>query len=235
VIVVCPWLQHVVDAIDPAKRVFLIENPPVCDPPGPDAAIRAQALRTRLEADGRQVVLYTGTFEVNQGLDLLMEAAPQVLARCPKAMFVLVGGETGQVSELRSRMARMRLSDHVRLTGQRPPDEMPAFMEMASVLVSPRLVGQNTPLKIYSYLQSGRPIVATNLETHTQVLTPETAILVAPEPAALAAGIVRILSDGGIADQLGRAGRRLVEERYSWPRFIEATHRLCTFLEERKA
>ncbi|MCU0612071.1 MAG: glycosyltransferase family 4 protein, partial [Candidatus Eisenbacteria bacterium] len=235
VIVVCPWLEHVARAIDPGKRVFLIENPPVCEPPGPDTAVRSRALRRSLEADGRQVVLYTGTFEVNQGLDLLMEAAPQVLARCPGALFVLVGGEAGQVSELRSRTERMGLTDHVRLTGQRPPEEMPSFMEMASVLVSPRLVGQNTPLKIYSYLQSGKPIVATDLETHTQVLTPETAILVAPESAALAAGLVRVLSDGAIADRLGKAGRRLVEERYSWPRFIEATHRLCTFLDERKA
>ncbi|MBN1424830.1 glycosyltransferase family 4 protein [Candidatus Fermentibacteria bacterium] len=233
VIVVCPWLERVVRKIDPEKRVFLIENPPVCEPPGPDVVTSARVLRTSLGVKGRDVVLYTGTFEVNQGLDLLMEAVPQVLARHPRAMFVLVGGEPGQVAEFHSRAERMRLGDHVRLTGQRPPDEMPAFMELASVLVSPRLVGQNTPLKIYSYLQSGKPIVATDLATHTQVLSSDTAVLVPAEPTALASGILRVLGDADLAARLGSNGRSLVEQRYSWPRFVEATTELCAFLEGR--
>lgn len=234
VIVVCPWLEQVVQAIDPAKKVFLIENPPVCAPPGPETVARAAGLREELGLSGKEVVLYTGTFEVNQGLDLLLEAAPLVRADCPSAVFVFVGGEPAQVARLRARSHEKGLTEGVVLTGQRPPEEMPAFMEMASVLVSPRLVGQNTPLKIYSYLQSGRPIVATNLETHTQVLTPENAVLVTPDPQALAAGIVQVLGDGSRAERLGSAGRRLVEERYSWPRFIEATQRVCTFVDARR-
>ena len=67
-------------------------------------------------------------------------------------------------------------------TGQQPAREIPGFVEAADMLVSPRIRGTNTPLKIYSYLRSGRPIVATNLLTHTQVLSPEMARLVAPEP-----------------------------------------------------
>ena len=64
-------------------------------------------------------------------------------------------------------------------TGQQPAREIPGFVRPRDVLVSPRIRGTNTPLKIYSYLRSGKPIVATNLLTHTQVLTPEVARLVA--------------------------------------------------------
>ena len=49
------------------------------------------------------------------------------------------------------------------------------------------ITGTNTPLKIYSYLRSGKPIVATNLLTHTQVLTPDIAKLVEPKPGPFAA------------------------------------------------
>lgn len=233
VIVVCPWLERVVHEIDPHKQVFLIENPPVCEPPGPAATTNARALRGSLGLNGRDVVLYTGTFEVNQGLEMLLESAPEVLAQRPSAVFVLVGGESGQVESFRDRVQRQGLASHVLFTGQRPPEEMPTFMEMASVLVSPRLVGQNTPLKIYSYLQSGRPIVATDLPTHTQVLSTDTAVLVPPEPSALASGILRALCDGDLAARLGANGRLLVEQHYSWPRFMEATGSLCAFLEER--
>ena len=53
--------------------------------------------------------------------------------------------------------------------------------QACDILVSPRIRGTNTPLKIYSYLRSGKPIVATDLLTHTQVLSPDVARLVAPD------------------------------------------------------
>ncbi len=232
VIVVCPWLQKVVHDIDGTKPVFLIENPPVCDPPGPGVAVRARELAAALGLECRDVVLYTGTLEVNQGIDLLLEAARTVLARHPPATFLVVGGDPGQVEAYRRKVTRLGVDHGVTFIGQRPPEEMPAFMEMARVLVSPRLVGQNTPLKIYSYLQSARPIVATDLPTHTQVLTAETAVLVPPDPLAFAEGILRVLNDGALAARLGEAGRSLVNQRASWERFVEATDALCRFFSD---
>jgi glycosyltransferase involved in cell wall biosynthesis len=60
---------------------------------------------------------------------------------------------------------------------------MPEYMGLAEVLVSPRLEPYTTPLKIFSYMASGRPIVATDLPTHTQLLDAEAAILGPPTPA----------------------------------------------------
>ena len=68
-------------------------------------------------------------------------------------------------------------------------------MQAADLLVSPRIRGTNTPLKIYSYLRSGKPIVATNLLTHTQVLTPEIAVLVEPTPERFAAAILELIEN----------------------------------------
>ncbi len=92
-------------------------------------------------------------------------------------------------------------------------------MEMADILASPRNKGTNTPMKIYTYLQSGRPVVATRLPTHTQVLTDEVSMLVAPTAADFAQGVQRLLADPGWGATLGRAGAQLIREHYSFAGF----------------
>jgi len=106
-------------------------------------------------------------------------------------------------------------------SGTRPPSELPAFLALADVLVSPRVKGENTPFKIYSYLASGRPIVATRIPTHTQLLDDSLAFLVEPTSEALAAGLRQALEQKD--DARGRADRglALVEREYSVERYRE--------------
>ena len=74
-------------------------------------------------------------------------------------------------SRARNEQARAAgIADVTIFAGERPASEIPAYLLAADVLVSPRSRGTNTPLKIYQYLRSGKPIVATRLLTHTQVL-----------------------------------------------------------------
>jgi len=90
--------------------------------------------------------------------------------------------------------------------------------------VSPRSSGTNTPLKIYQYLRSGRPIVATRLRTHTQVLNDDVAILTAATPEELANGLLRAMSDPA-AVAIGARARELANTKYSDEAFIEKTRR----------
>ena len=123
----------------------------------------------------------------------------------------------------RDLVAQRGLSSHFRFTGQRPPKEIAGYMRLAEVLVSPRTVGTNTPLKVYEYLQSGKPMVATNLPTHTQVLNEDVAVLVAPEPKALALGILALLENPACARKVGAHARKLYESRYSFQSFVKKT------------
>jgi glycosyltransferase involved in cell wall biosynthesis len=107
--------------------------------------------------------------------------------------------------------------------GQRPYEEVPAYLDAATVLVSPRSSGTNTPLKIYQYLRSGRPIVATRLRTHTQVLSDETAFLADATPEAFASAILTALQDPGAASAVGERARALAEHKYSDEAFIAKT------------
>ena len=117
------------------------------------------------------MVLYTGTFEAYQGLDLLFEAMAHVRAARPEARLLLAGGKPDQVERARRAGARGRDRRRRRSSpASGRPSEIPAYLLACDVLVSPRSRGTNTPLKIYQYLRSGKPIVATRLLTHTQVL-----------------------------------------------------------------
>jgi glycosyltransferase involved in cell wall biosynthesis len=100
----------------------------------------------------------------------------------------------------------------------------------ADVLVSPRSRGTNTPLKIYQYLRAGKPIVATRLLTHLQVLSDETAILTAPTSEAFAEGIVNALADGVRAAALGRRAQELAHAKYSYEAYLERTRQACAAL-----
>lgn len=111
------------------------------------------------------------------------------------------------------------LGDAVRLIGQRPPDTMAEYMAMADVLASPRLEPYATPLKIFSYMASGRPIVATDLPTHTEVLDPTMAFLVPPTVEGLTAGLSRALDVPDTALRYGANAKRRVAERHTFEVF----------------
>jgi glycosyltransferase involved in cell wall biosynthesis len=123
----------------------------------------------------------------------------------------------------------------VLFTGQRPVGDVPAYLDAADALVSPRSIGTNTPLKIYQYLRSGRPIVATRLLTHTQVLDDATSILTAPEPAAYAEGILSAISDRGRAREIGVRAKAMADEKYSEAAYLSKTRDAMAILAERPA
>lgn len=230
VLPVCQALRDRVNKISPGKRVVVLEDIPNVDPFNPDMKERVDQLRHDLDLEGKKVVLYTGTFEDYQGIALLLEAIPGVIKEFIDVRFILLGGEPDQVREKLLEASELGITEDVVVLGKRPLEEMPIFMEMADILVSPRNKGTNTPMKIYTYLQSGKPIVATRLLTHTQVLTDEVSLLVEPEPGALAYGMLTLLNDQDLRDKLGEAGRRLVEERYSYKSFKKKVEEAYTLL-----
>jgi glycosyltransferase involved in cell wall biosynthesis len=229
VIVICPHLEETVRAIDPAVPTVLIENSPGSgDTPTPGSGQRVRA-ELGLSPDV-PVVLYTGTFEAYQGLDLLFAAAAHVVRRRPEVRFVLAGGRPDQVEKARAQARANGAGDAVVLAGQRSAEEIPQFLDAADVLVSPRSTGTNTPLKIYQYLRSARPIVATRLLTHTQVLDDEVAYLAEATPAGFGDAILEALADPARARLVGERARRLADTKYSYEAYLNRTRQACAFL-----
>jgi glycosyltransferase involved in cell wall biosynthesis len=227
-IVICPHLQETARGVVPDAHTVLIENAPGSG----DAPTLGSGLRVRqslgLDA-ATPMVLYTGTFEPYQGLDLLFAAASLVKRDNPHVRFVLAGGKPNQVETARKQAAGAGATN-VMFTGELPSDVIPSYLDAADVLVSPRSTGTNTPLKIYQYLRAGRAIVATRLLTHTQVLSDDVAVLTAPTPEEFAKGVLRAVNDSALSKRLGAAAKQLADTRYTYEAYLQRTRDVCAAL-----
>jgi glycosyltransferase involved in cell wall biosynthesis len=229
VIVICPHLEETVRAIDASVPTVLIENSPGSG--ASPVAGTGSRIRTELGlAEGSPMVLYTGTFEVYQGMDLLFDAAAHVARARPDVRFVLAGGQPDQIAKAKSQAASAGAAGALVFAGQRPADEIPAFLDAADVLVSPRSSGTNTPLKLYQYLRSGRPIVATRLLTHTQVLDDEVAILAEPTAGSFGDAILQAIASPERSRAMGERARHLAETKYSYDAYLNRTRKACALL-----
>ncbi|KCZ72300.1 glycosyltransferase [Candidatus Methanoperedens nitroreducens] len=223
VIAICPQLGEAVRSIDSRKKSWIIENPPVSEYNCSVFDKKIDEFRSCFGGQNKKIILYTGTFEPYQGIDLLIKTAPAVIKKIPDVLYILVGGEDYQIREMEKLSEELEVKDQVIFTGKRPVEEMPLFMGIADILASPRVTGTNTPLKIYSYLESGKPIVATNLPTHTQVLNEEIAVLTGPNQDDFAAGILRILTNEALGRDIGRRAKEISETKYSYSSYLAKT------------
>lgn len=225
VIAICPDLEKTVQHLAPRKAVYMIENVAVDEALPPAQANAVAQLREQWQLGNGPVLLYTGTFEAYQGIELMLHSVAQVCADFPAARYVIVGGRPEQVEQQQQLARELGIDAYVRFVGQRPMEEMPRYMALADILLSPRSEGTNTPLKLYTYLRSGKPILATAILSHTQILTYENAQLVFPTVEGLAEGALTLLRNPEHARMLGEMGQQLAEERYSWSRFLEKNRR----------
>ena len=179
-----------------------------------------EQLKTKLDLDGRLPIVYTGTYEPYQGLDMALECVGIVAKQCPKVIFIFVGAKNQQAREWTEIAREMNLQAYVLFLDVVSPAESMVYLAYAAVLISPRLDGTTTPLKIYSYLHANRPIVATNITAHTQVLGPETAVLVEPTKEAFAEGILRVLRDPELAECIAINAREFAKQKFSHQDYI---------------
>jgi glycosyltransferase involved in cell wall biosynthesis len=197
-IVASSGLAPHVFSIDPQKPVFELSFI------GSDRCPRNKKLEKSLGLLGRPTVVYTGTFASYQGLKDLLEAAVLVRAEIPEVVFVLVGGTEAELKNLYELVEKYRIMDSVKLLLRRPRQEIPDFLALADVLVLARKRGKNVPLKIFDYLKSEKPIVATDIPAHRAILNEKTAILVEPNPEALSGGILLALKDTDLSKKVER-------------------------------
>jgi len=177
------------------------------------------------------VVLYVGNLESYQGMDLLLESFRFVLIRTEAADLVIIGGQTSDIQNYQRKSHHLGINKKVHFLGPKPIEYLPSYLSEADILVSPRIKGNNTPMKLYSYLHSGKPVLATDLSTHTQVLNERVAALTRPIPEEFAIGMLRLVRDKELRLELGTAGKRLVEEKFTYNAFREKVNGLYDWLE----
>jgi glycosyltransferase involved in cell wall biosynthesis len=227
VLAVCPALAEVARKHRDGERVFLLPDMPLHE----DMATAKPAEEVRVIGGTR--ILYVGNLEKYQGVDLLLDAFTRHAKRDADAHLVIVGGSQAHIAEYARRFTKRDGGDRIHFLGPRPVEQLPSVLAAADILVSPRLQGINTPMKIYSYLASGRPVVATRLATHTQVLNDDVAVLVDVDPDSMAEGLGRLLSNPELRSTLGAAGQKFVQAFFGRDRFEDRLRYFYKGFEER--
>lgn len=227
VVAVCPALAQIAQRAG-AHEVFVLPDVPLG---GRESATDSSAQGSPLKIPWRGTrFLYVGNLEPYQGVELLLRAFAEFQRLSGEGTLAVVGGPLRRVKVCQRLAQELGLGERVSFPGPVPVSRLSSLLREADVLVSPRLTGINTPMKIYSYLQSGKPLLATAIEAHTQVLTPETAYLTPPEPEAMGHGMLHLARDPELRQRLGSAGRKLVERDYSVERFRERVYAIYSWI-----
>jgi glycosyltransferase involved in cell wall biosynthesis len=216
VLTVCAALEDVAHAHAPDKPIGRVEDTTLLGTQ-PHSSNGQSADTLMLEGiDGQvPVAMYVGNLEHYQGIGLLLEGFRHALGRVPNAHLIVVGGLLEDIAHYGRRATNLGISGQVHFIGPRPISQLDELFRRAHVLVSPRLKGLNTPMKIYSYLDSGTAVLATRLRTHTQVLDDRTAYLVEPEPEAFGDGLAELLSNPVLRQRLASEAKAYVQQEFT--------------------
>jgi len=204
----------------PANRVTVIPN-------AVDFATFAasgapdEALKAKLGLSGSIVVGFLGSFYAYEGLDLLLEGLPKLVARIPTARVLLVGGGPEE-SRLRELAQRSGMADRIVFAGRVPHDDVQRYYDLVDVLAYPRrsirLTELVTPLKPLEAMAQGRVLVASDVGGHRELIADgRTGVLFRAGSAdAMVESIVRLLENAEMSTAIKAAGREFVERERGW-------------------
>jgi glycosyltransferase involved in cell wall biosynthesis len=178
------------------------------------------------------ILLYCGNLEKYQGIDLLLEGFAVACKKTDKVDLVIIGGTQIDIKFYRAKARRLGLDRKVHFLGPKPFEQLDEFLIEADILVAPRIKGVNTPMKVFPYLHSGKPVLLTDLYTHTQILTKQEAYLAPPDPRGFADGILHLANDKNLRQKLGRKGRAFVEKNHTFEAHSMRLNEVYDWIEE---
>jgi PEP-CTERM/exosortase A-associated glycosyltransferase len=222
---ICEGLRgDIIDRGIPAHKVTVIPN-------AVDAqrfTMNGQAdpeLQARLGIAGKMVLGFIGSFYAYEGLILLLDALPAVLAENANVRVLLVGGGP-QENRLRERVDELSLNEAVIFTGRVPHDTVQAYYNLIDVFVYPRLpmrlTDLVTPLKPLEAMAQGRLVLASDVGGHRELIRPGVngELFRAGDVASLTTTVLDLLRNRERWQSLHERGRHFVETERSWPRSV---------------
>jgi glycosyltransferase involved in cell wall biosynthesis len=214
-------LYELLDRPDLAARVQVVPlgTEPTQFRPGLDT----RAVRAKHGLDGGPWLLTVARLEWHKGIDTVIRALPAVRAAHPGTRYA-VAGVGPRLAELERLAGECGVRHAVEFLGFVPDDELPAVYNAADLYVGASryhdLLAEGFGISLVEASASGVAVVGGRSGgVPDAVRDGETGLLVDPEdPAAVAAGITRLLGDEALRRRMGAAGRRAVETYYNWDR-----------------
>ncbi|MCP3931680.1 MAG: glycosyltransferase family 4 protein [Bacteroidetes bacterium] len=182
----------------------------------------AAKIRKKLQKEEEEVlVCFVGSFAVYQGVELMFAAIPNVVKACPNAKFVIIGGNSEEISERENEFQAAGIPHAIHFLGKIAPDSLPNYLAAADILLSPRSSGVNTPLKLLDYFKAGRAIVATDISSNRLILNESNSVLTASDPNSFAEGIISLIESEDKRNKLGANGHSLYMKTFNFTEYIK--------------
>ena len=173
-------------------------------------------------SQGKKIILYTGHLYQWKGTGVLLEAARKL--PIDNYQFIFVGGTKEDIVEFEKQAGGV---GNVLVVGHRSHKEIPYWLKSADVLVLPNSGKEDisklwtSPMKMFEYMASRRPIVASSLPSLREVLNENNSVLVEPDnPEKLAAAIKKILENPQLAEKISDQAFMEVQD-YTWEKRVK--------------
>ena len=209
------------------NTVTLYDISQLNDPHAPNTG----ELKSKLGIKGL-LLLYCGNLEPYQGIDLLLESFSMASEKTDEVDLVVIGGVAEDIRHYQEKACRLRIDRKTHFLGPKPFDELDSFLAQSDILTAPRIRGINTPMKIFPYLHSGKPVLLTDLYTHNQLISRNEAYLAPANPRGFAQGILDLVQNAALRERLGKNGRQFVENNHVYLSHRKRLHGVYNWIEQ---
>ena len=210
VVAVCKSLEDIARRADNEKNILRLEDVSMLPP----EIVIKENIRQEHGINGT-IFMYVGNLESYQGINLLLQSFALAAKTHPQATLVIIGGKDEDIDHYRKKTRQLQIEQQVYFLGPRPIQDLGSYLIQADVLVSPRISGNNTPMKIYSYLDAGVPVLATQLTTHTQVLDDSISLLAEPTQEAFGGAMVTLMDKPDLGKRLAVQAKKRVQQEFT--------------------
>lgn len=163
-----------------------------------------------------KVVVFIGVLTEYQGIDLLLKAIPLVVQEVANVKFLIIGYPNEEL--YREKARRLGVERWIHFAGKIPYEEVPRYLSLADVAISPKISTTEANLKLFAYMAMGLPTVVFDSPVNREILGDLGVYAKLGDANALAGALVSILQDQERAKQLGAQGRQKATKEYSWLR-----------------
>ncbi len=197
-------------------------------PHGIPRVLSAERSKDRLGVEGKSVILTFGLLSPDKGIEHVIDAMPAILARCPQALYIVLGTTHPRVREEHGESYRLSLESRAQRLGVGSslifhdrfvsPDELAEFMAAADVYVTPYLNPEQITSGTLAYaVGSGKAVVSTPYRYARELLADGRGVLVpARDPGAVARAVVDLLTDDAKRAQI-QARAAALGRPMAWP------------------
>jgi glycosyltransferase involved in cell wall biosynthesis len=161
-----------------------------------------------------KVVIFVGLLTEYQGIDLLLEAIPQVVQKVKHVKFVIIGYPNEHLYRQKARELGVEPWTH--FTGKISYEEVPRYLSLADVAVSPKISMTEANLKLFNYMAMGLPAVVFDTPINREILGHVGVYAKMGDVTSLAEALIGILTNQERSAQLAELSRRKATDEHSW-------------------